>query len=165
VATVESYSRSVTERLVVVGRVGKPHGLDGAFLVDHPSDDPRRFAVGAKLIVAGAPTEVVLSRRVGRGRVAVKLSLAVSRGAEIAVRATDLPPPDPDSWYAFQLIGLRVEEEGGRALGEVVDVYPGVANDNIELDDKTLVPLIDDAVVEVDPVGGRIVVRRGFLGP
>ena len=155
----------MTDRLVVVGRVGKPHGLDGSFLVDHPSDDPRRFAVGARLLVAGAPAEVVLSRRAGRGRIAVKLDVPVSRGAEITVRADDLPAPEPDSWYAFQLIGLRVEEEGGRPLGEVVDVYPGVANDNIELTDKTLVPLIDDAVVEVDPAGGRIVVRRGFLGP
>lgn len=155
----------MTDRLVVIGRVGKPHGLDGSFLVDHPSDDPRRFAVGARLIVAGKPTEVVLSRRVGRGRVAVKVGESVSRGAEITVRAEDLPPPDPDSWYAFQLVGLRVEEEGGRVLGEVVDVYPGVANDNIELDDKTLVPLIDNAIVDVDLENGRIVVRSGFLSP
>ena len=32
-----------------VGRVGRPHGLAGAFVVDEASEDPERFAVGAKL--------------------------------------------------------------------------------------------------------------------
>jgi 16S rRNA processing protein RimM len=154
----------VTDHLVVIGHVGRPHGLDGSFFVDHPSDDPRRFAVGARLLVAGAPAEVLLSRRAGKGRVAVKLDRPVSRGAEICVRASDLPPPDPDAWYAFQLVGLRVEDADGQPLGEVVNVYPGVANDNVELDNGTLVPLIDDAVITVDTVEGRIVVRSGFLG-
>lgn len=154
----------MTEHLVAIGRVGRPHGLDGSFLVDHPSDDPRRWAVGSRVVVAGVPAEVVLSRRVGKGRVAVKVDRAVSRGAEICVRAADLPPPDPDAWYAFQLVGLRVEDADGKPLGEVVDVYPGVANDNIELSDGTLVPLIDDAVISVDTAEGRVVVRTGFLG-
>jgi 16S rRNA processing protein RimM len=154
----------VTDDLVVIGRVGRPHGLDGSFLVDHPSDDPRRFAVGATLVVAGDPAKVVLCRRAGRGRVAVKLDRAVPRGAQLCVRVADLPPPDPDAWYAFQLVGLRVEDADGTPLGEVVDVYPGVANDNVELDNGTLVPLIDDAVMKVDVTEGRIVIRSGFLG-
>ena len=45
--------------LVVVGRVGRPHGLDGSFVVDRPSDDDARFAVGATLWVGGEPAEVV----------------------------------------------------------------------------------------------------------
>jgi 16S rRNA processing protein RimM len=80
------------------------------------------------------------------------------------VREADLPPPDPDSWYAFQLVGLRVEEEGGRALGRVTAVVPGVANDNLELDDGTLVPLVDAAVRDVDLDAGVVLVTAGFLG-
>ena len=52
---------------VLVGRVGRPHGLDGAFVVEHASEDASRFAVGATLIVEGEPATVVLSRRVGAG--------------------------------------------------------------------------------------------------
>ena len=37
--------------LVTVGRVGKPHGLHGAFFVEGASEDPRRFARGAKLLI------------------------------------------------------------------------------------------------------------------
>ena len=80
------------------------------------------------------------------------------------MHVSELPPPEPDSYYAFQLVGLAVVDEDGRDLGGVVEVHPGVANDNLELADGTLVPLIDDAVRTVDLATGRIVVVRGFLG-
>ena len=40
----------------------------------------------------------------------------------------------------------------------VAEVMPGLANDNLELDDGRLVPLIEDAIRELDVEGGRIVV-------
>ena len=36
-----------------VGKVGKPHGLEGAFVIEEASDDPERFAEGAVLLVDG----------------------------------------------------------------------------------------------------------------
>jgi 16S rRNA processing protein RimM len=152
------------DRLVPIGRVGRPHGLDGSFVVEQASDDPRRWEPGAPVLVDGVRHEVVSSRRVGRGHVAVRLDGAAPRGAQLAVREADLPPPDPDSWYAFQLVGLRVEEEGGRALGRVAAVVPGVANDNLELEDGTLLPLVDAAVRAVDVDAGVVQVTAGFLG-
>ena len=35
---------------VQIGRVGRPHGLDGAFFVEEPSDDGRWFELGARLL-------------------------------------------------------------------------------------------------------------------
>jgi ribosomal 30S subunit maturation factor RimM len=43
---------------VPIGRVGRPHGLDGAFVVEHASDDDRRWQVGASLHVDGAPASI-----------------------------------------------------------------------------------------------------------
>lgn len=149
--------------LVPIGQVGRPHGLDGAFVVVRASDDDRRWQVGAALLVDGVPATVELSRRVGGGRRAIRLDRQVERGAELAVPLSALPPPEPDSYYAFQLVGLVVVDEEGRELGRVVEVHPGVSNDNLELDDRTLVPLIDDAVRAVDLEAGRVVVERGFL--
>jgi len=150
--------------LVPVGRVGRPHGLDGAFVVERASDDGRRWEVGASVLVDGAPATIELSRRVGGRRRAIRLDRQVERGAVLAVHVSELPTPEPDSYYAFQLVGLVVVDEEGRELGSVVEVHPGVANDNLELADGTLVPLIDDAVRAVDLDAGRIVVERGFLG-
>lgn len=149
--------------LVPVGRVGRPHGLDGAFVVERASADERRWQVGAAILVDGAPATIELSRRVGGGRRAIRLDRKAERGAELSVPLSELPPPEPDSYYAFQLVGLAVVDEEGRELGRVVEVHPGVANDNLELADGTLVPLIDDAVRTLDLETGRIVVARGFL--
>lgn len=151
------------DRLVPIGRVGRPHGLDGAFVVEHASDDDGRWQVGASLLVDGRAATIELSRRVGGGRRAIRLDRPVERGAVLAVERSELPSPGPDSYYAFQLVGLCVVDEDGGELGKVRLVHPGTANDNLELDDGSLVPLIEDAVRTIDLDGGRIVVDGGFL--
>ncbi len=146
-----------------IGRVGRPHGLDGAFVVDQASDDERRWQIGASLLVDGRAATIELSRRVGGGRRAIRLDRPVERGAQLAVERSELPALDPDSYYAFQLVSLRVVDEDGGTLGRVVAVHPGAANDNLELDDGSLVPLIEDAVRSIGLEEGMIVVNRGFL--
>jgi 16S rRNA processing protein RimM len=154
-------SRSSTD-LVAVGRAGKPHGLDGSFFVERASDDPERFAVGAVLHVDGRPARVEASKRSG-GRPVIRLDRAVPRGSELAIPREALPPTGEGEYYAFQLVGLEVEEEGGRVLGRVADVVPGVANDVLELDSGPALPLVDACVREVDLDRGRIVVAAGFV--
>ena len=147
-----------------IGRVGRPHGLDGAFVVERASDDDRRWQVGASLLVDGRRATIEVSRRVGGGRRAIRLDRPVERGAELALDVSELPSPDADSYYAFQLVGLLVVDEHDGALGRVTAVLPGAANDNLELEGGRLVPLIEDAVRSVDLERGTIVVDRGFLG-
>jgi 16S rRNA processing protein RimM len=146
---------------VDVGRVGRPHGRDGSFVVEYASDDPRRFEVGATLWIDGEVARVVTSKRAG-GRPVIRLDREVARGQSIAVRVADLPAPEDDSYYVFQLVGLAVEEEGGRPLGRVQHVDPGVANDVLELDSGLSLPLHETCVLDVDIEGGRILVARGF---
>jgi 16S rRNA processing protein RimM len=146
-----------------VGRLGRPHGVDGAFVVEDASDDPSRFEVGASLLVDGVPATIVLSRRVGKGRRAIKLDRPAGRGAELAVPRDQLPPPAPDSFYVADLVGLEVLDEGGRSVGVVQSVVPGTANDNLELDSGVLVPLVEDAVAGIDVAAGRILLNRGFI--
>jgi 16S rRNA processing protein RimM len=148
--------------LVVVGRVGKPHGVDGSFFVEGASEAPERFAEGATLLVDGEPAEVTVSKRGGGGRVVIRLDRAVPRGATLAVPREQLPDLGADAYYVFQLVGLTVEEEGGRPLGTVTDVENGPANDALVLDSDLLLPLVDACVLDVDLEGGRIVVARGF---
>ena len=146
---------------VRVGRVGRPHGLDGSFVVEDASEEPARFAVDAVLWVDAQPAHVVSSKR-ARGMPVIRLDRAVARGAELAVPVSELPPPAGDGYYVFQLVGLEVEEEGGRALGRVGDVVPGVANDVLELDSGVTLPMHEDCICEIDLAAGRIVVARGF---
>lgn len=152
--------------LVPVGRVGRPHGLDGSFFVEGPSDEAARFAKGAELRVDGEPAVVVASKR-AVGRPVIRLDRAARRGAVLAVAREALPAPDEaETWYAFELVGLEVVEEDGRALGRVTRVEPGVANDVLEVDEgRLLLPFVDACVRDVDVAAGRIVVAPGFADP
>ena len=152
--------------LVPIGRVGKPHGLDGGFFVDGASERKGVFAQGATLYAAGEPATVVASRHGSGGRPVIRLDKHVERGAELAVARASLPTlSDEDEFYVFQLVGLSVEEEGGRQLGRVREVleYPG--NDVLELDSGASLPLVEACVRQVDLAGGRIVVNAGFADP
>ena len=146
---------------VVVGRVGKSHGLDGSFVVEDASETSELFAVGAKLIVEGAEATVVGSRQ-ARGRPVIRLDRHVPRGAPLEVPRETLAPTAEGEYYVFELVGLRVEEEGGAILGTVTDVAPGVANDVLELDSGLALPMVEDCVLAVDTEGGRILIAPGF---
>jgi 16S rRNA processing protein RimM len=147
---------------VTVGKVGRPHGLAGAFVVERPSDDAARFAKGAVLHVEGEPARVTESKRGGGGRVVIRLDRKVERGAELQVPKADLAPTGDDDYYVFELIGLEVVEEGGRTLGRVQDVASYPANDVLELDGGLDLPMVSECVRDVDLEGGRIVVAKGF---
>ena len=152
--------------LVQVGRVGKPHGLDGGFFVEGASERKGVFTKGATLFAAGEPVTVVAARHGSRGRPVILLDRHVERGAELAVERETLPSlADEDEFYVFQLVGLSVVEEGGRLLGRVREVleYPG--NDVLELDSGASLPLVEACVREVDLGNGRIVVAAGFADP
>ncbi|MBD0290475.1 MAG: hypothetical protein ICV74_04395 [Thermoleophilia bacterium] len=150
-------------RWVSVGRVGRPHGRDGAFVVEEASEDPQRFAPGARLYAAREPVEVVERKRAG-GRLVVRLDRSLPRGTRLELPASELPEPEEGSFYVFQLVGLAVEEEG-RALGRVAAVEPGVANDVLRLDTGTALPLVGECVLVVDRERRRILVAPGFADP
>ena len=149
--------------LVAVGRVGRPHGLDGAFVVEQPSDNLERYAVGATLYVDGEPATVVVSPT-GRcapprdqARPAGRARATAGRSAGRAART-----PGRTSTTSSSSSGSP-SRKTAQSVGDVQDVLPGVANDNLELDSGTLVPLIEDAIREIDVAGGRIVLNPGFI--
>lgn len=148
-----------------VGRVGRPHGLAGAFVVEDPSEADQRFAVGGTVLAGGEPARVLERKRSG-GRLVIRLDRKVERGTALEVVRAELPPTgDPDSYYVFELVGLEVEEEGGRALGRVANVAPAPANDVLELDSGLALPLVGACVQDVDLERGRILVAPGFADP
>ena len=85
--------------------------------------------------------------------------------ATLAVHREELPPLEEGAYYAFQLVGLAVEEEGGRMVGHVREVLDYPANDVLELDSGLFLPLVEACVRQVDLEGGRIVIAAGFADP
>ncbi len=172
---------------VVVGRIGKPHGLRGEVTVDVRTDEPdRRFAPGTVLRAqppAGSASPLrsltVTSSRWHQSVLLVSFDELDGRdGAEAArgiVLHADLPadatPEDPDEYYDHQLIGLAAYDEQGTELGTLTAVAHGAAQDLLTIrtpDGRdTLVPFVSALVPEVDIAAGRIVVadRPGLVTP
>lgn len=146
---------------VRIGKVGRPHGIDGGFFVEQPSADARWWKTGARFLAGGTPVEVV-AHRTSSGRPVIKVEPPAARGALLEVEREALPPTEEDEYYAFELVGLEVVEETGRALGTVKAVAPGVANDVLELDGGVLLPMVEDCVRSIDLEARRIVVAEGF---
>jgi 16S rRNA processing protein RimM len=148
-------------RLVTAGRVGRPHGLDGSFKVLDPD---HALGAGTEVTVAGRVAPV-RTRRGTATQPIVALEGVESReaaaalGGELLLVGESDTPLSEDEWLAEDLVGCEVE-----GLGPVVRVLDGPSCDVLEVGDGTLVPLVGDAVLEVDTAGRRIRVDRAFLG-
>ena len=151
--------------LVSIGKVGRPHGLDGSFFVEGASARDGAFAVGTVVRVGDEQYEIVASKRGAQGRPVIRLDKTLARGTTLSVPRDSLPELPEDEYYAFELVGLVVVEEGGRELGRVRDVLDYPANDVLELDSGAALPLVEACVRQVDLAGGRIVIAPGFAEP
>jgi 16S rRNA processing protein RimM len=154
-----------------VGRVGRPHGLDGSFHVTRPS--PRLPAEGASVFLDG--TRRTITRRAGTlERPILRVEATVTRTAAEALRGqpltaevTELAPLEADEFWAHDLEGCRVQA-GGRPLGTVAGLvaYPSCEVLQVRRLDggELLVPLVRDAIERIDIEGREIAVRADFLG-
>ena len=156
---------------IVVGRVGRPHGLDGAVYVEgHGGAVPLR--PGLEVTVGGRPAAIV-ERRGTDSHPIVRFDIAADRtaveelrGRNVEVQATALPEPDPDEYLHVDLIGCRVFS-GEHELGTVADVLSYPANDVLEVrrgeEEPMLVPFAADVIEAIDVPARRIAIRGDFL--
>jgi 16S rRNA processing protein RimM len=148
------------ERQVVAGRVGRPHGLDGSFHVNGPTED---LAEGSEVTVAGR--SAVIERRAGTAdRPIIRISGISDRDAAGGLRGEPLLVPggelEEGEFLVEDLVGCEVP-----GLGTVRRVVPAPSCDLLEVgDEAVLVPLVGDAVKRVDTDARVIEVDRAFLG-
>ena len=136
-------------------KVGRAHGLDGSFYVDGPLDE------GDVVTIEG--TEYTVAARKGPDdKPIVRLEGIEDRDGAEALRGkaivTDTTPPGEGEWLVTELIGCRID-----GLGEVTGVLEGMSCDVLEVGDQ-LVPLVSDAVTNIDVDKKLIEVNREFLG-
>ena len=174
---------------LVVGRVGRAHGIRGEVSVLVRTDDPgRRFAPGSVLATdpAALGPLTVESVRWHLGRLLVRFGGLGDRtgaeglaGALLLVDSAEVgTPEDPDEFNDHDLIGLAVVTVAGDPVGTVADVLhhgqdllvirpagggAGAAGGG----EETLVPFVRAIVPEVDIAAGRLVVDPppGLLDP
>jgi 16S rRNA processing protein RimM len=162
--------------LLVVGRLGRPHGLKGELTVSVRTDDAEgRFVPGARFLTR--PDVGVLTLAAARthtGRWVLRFADVLSRedaeqlrDVELLVDAS-LDEPEEDAWPVAALVGLRAEHVDGTLLGTVVALEAGLAQDLLVVQTgstgstgrpggRVLVPFVSALVPEVDVDGGRVV--------
>lgn len=154
------------------GRVGRAHGLDGSFYVTRPV--PRLLALGAQVILAGRSAEIV--RRSGTdARPIVRLAgisdregVEALRGLALTVAEAQVPSLGEGEWWAHELEGCQVRD-GSRLLGAVVRMIELPSCEALEVRRESgellLVPMVRDAIRQVDVAARRIDVDGDFLDP
>jgi len=154
---------------VVVGVVGRAHGIRGDVSIDVRTDEPeRRFAPGQVLRVEGGSRRFTVdSTREHSGRLLVHLAELPDRTAAEAARGLVLVadvdaaelPEDEDEYYDRQLVGLRVRGADGADLGVVTAVLHLPLQDTLEVetaDGVRLVPFVTAVVPVVDLAAGEV---------
>jgi 16S rRNA processing protein RimM len=158
---------------LVVGRIGRAHGIRGDVFVDIRTDDPEtRFAAGSVLVTdpAEAGPLTVADARNHSGKFVVSFAGYTSRSAAETLRGIRLvidsdelePIDDPDEFHDHELVGLAVVLADDTPLGTVSEVIHGPAGELLAVartgGGEVLVPFIHDFVPEVDIAAGRVVV-------
>jgi 16S rRNA processing protein RimM len=153
------------------GRVGRAHGLDGSFYVTGPV--PRLLALGSSVTV-GERTAAIVRRAGTDARPILRLDgvedragAEALRGQELTVAATVAPQLGEGEWWAHELQECEVFADE-LLLGTVRRLIELPSCEAIEVDDRSggdplLVPMVKDAIRNVDVAARRIEVDGDFL--
>ena len=161
----------MAEGNILMGVVGRPHGVRGLLRVHSFTADPADLAAYAPLVDERGRAwslawkgEGLAELRDAQGRAVadrteaeklVKLRLYTPRDR--------LPETDPDEFYLADLVGLLAVDADGRELGRVMAVHDYGAGASLEVGEGAgnfFVPFTRAAVPVVDVPGGQVVVRR-----
>jgi len=155
---------------LLVGRIGRAHGILGEATIEVRSDEPdRRFAVGAKLQTDDHGQLTITSGRVHNGILLLGFAGYTDRNQIEKLRNVLLyadvdineDREDEDDYHVLQLIGCSALLESGEIFGEVTDVINLPGQDLLAIKTETgetLIPFVHQLVPMVDVVARRIVV-------
>ena len=156
---------------IVVGRIGKPHGVRGEVTVEPRTDEPQlRFADGAVLLTDTESLRIE-SVRFHQGTPLIAFEGVLDRTGAEALRNTllfidtdnDVPSDDPDEFWDHELIGLAVVDESNNNIGSIADVLHLPGQDVLVVTKvngaEALVPFVRDIVPAINREARTVVVR------
>ena len=159
---------TASSRLVVVGRILAPRGLQGEVQVEAISDSPGRFSSGGILYLNTHPHKIQWSSSLLSGRVVLKLEDTNTRTDAESMRGhllmvpEDMVPSLADGdYYHYQIIDLRVYSQQSEYLGQITQILSTGSNDVyvVSLDGRELlIPALYEVIKEVDVEMGTMTV-------
>lgn len=154
---------------LVVGRIGRAHGVRGDLFIEVRTDEPElRFAVGSSVLTSDGKTLRIAMTKWHSGRMLAHFEGYDDRTIAETLRNLDLSvdvdpldlPNDPDEFYDHQLIGLRALLEDGSLVGTISEVIHLPSQDMFAIKrdglPEAFVPFVVEIVPEVDIEKGII---------
>ncbi len=158
----------MAEARILLGVLGRPHGVRGLMHVLSFADPPENLAAYGPLcdergawfslrLTGGGLAEVA---RIEAGRRVLLTGRAEAErlvNTKLFLPRERLPAPEPDEFYLADLVGLEACDAAGGALGRVRAVHDYGAGASLEIG-ALLVPFTRAAVPEIDLAAGRVTV-------
>jgi 16S rRNA processing protein RimM len=159
--------------LVEIARIHGPHGLKGKMRITPFGDSFERFQNYSHLIIGpeGIPAKVISSEQKKNAYI-IELEgydsidqVEKLKGLTIYVKRDQLEDLEKDEYYWRDIIGLKVLDENGRELGEVVEIFATGSNDVYVVDriKQYLIPATRDVVKEISLEKGCMVIDASLL--
>ncbi len=156
------------ERTILLGVIGRPHGVRGLVHVTSYTADPADIAGYGPLADGRGRLYRLRWQAEGVARVAeivegkpvwfaTREDAAKLTNTNLLIARDRLPAPAADEYYLTDLVGLAACAPDGRELGTITAVHDYGAGASLEIG-PLIVPFTRDAVPEVDLQAGRVVV-------
>lgn len=159
---------SAEPRFLVIGQIGKPHGIRGEIRVVTHTDLPERFSWLEEIYVGETDPILVAVEKVRFHKNWVLLKLAgyddrdaaaTLRGQLLKVDMDQAIPLEEGEYYLYQLDGLQVLSDQGEDLGTVIEVIETGANNVFVVrgpHGELLLPDIEEVVLDIDFDEGKM---------
>ena len=159
----------MTSPLILMGVIGKPHGVRGQMRVHAYGEDPERLAAhnlrdakGRQFTLQWAHDDVAWISEItqdGSRRITNRDEAASLTNLELFIPRAALPDVEEDEFYLADLIGLKAQLVGGELIGTIANVLDYGAGASLELTPGgRLIPFTRACVPQVEVAGGYVVV-------
>jgi 16S rRNA processing protein RimM len=154
---------------LLVGRIGRAHGIAGEATIEVRSDEPQlRFAIGARVQTDTRGDLTITSHRLHNGTLLLGFAGVTDRNGVEALRDTLLyadvditEQSAPNEYHVMQLIGCQAFLESGELFGELTDVLNLPGQDVLSIatsSGEVLIPFVQQLVPHVDVVARKVIV-------
>jgi 16S rRNA processing protein RimM len=156
---------------LVVGKLRRPHGVQGEIVMEIYTDFPERLRGGVCVYVGDDHQKLCIQKRrsnndtllIAFDGITTPERAGELRNQFVYVRADDRPPLPEGEYYHHELLGLDVVSEDGQPLGKLVEILSSPANDvyivRPETGREVLLPALKSVILDVNLVEKRMLVH------
>ena len=161
------------ERLILMGVIGKPHGVRGLVRVNAYTEDPQALADYAPLLdktgrkfglawMGGNIAQLTELTASGPQKLADRNAAERLTNTELFAPRSAFPEVEEEEFYLADLVGLTAQDASGAKIGKVIAVHDYGGGTSLEISGATaalLVPFTKAAVPVIDLAAGHVVIE------